>query len=341
MRSLNPDKVAQLPIWRAIPALFTLLLGWLLLGELAARTPLASQLPPPSTGADSFEFDLKVFYLEQSLRTRGPLDCIIVGDSMANDGPDPILVEQTYTEITGTPLHCFNFGMPALTLEASAPLAETLANRYHPRLLIFMLSPRDFVPEFGAPYAHVATSAWTRQNSGQKSIKGWAANYLYGYRYFLFMRYWLNPENRETYTIARQHIEQNGFTPLYGFRKPAVTYPPQPNYSLADPAAMKGFERLLALSSHQNLLIIDAPVSPKHYQIYLQTPEGYISDYVQPMQAEFAPLGIPFWLTKGLSESIPDEAWHDALHVNEKGVPILSGWMGQQLAKYYPPEFFK
>lgn len=341
MPSLNPEKITQLPIWRAVPALLILLLGWLLLGELAARTPLASRLPPPSTGADSFELDLKVFYLEGSLRARGPLDCIIVGDSMVNDGPDPALVERAYTEITGAPLHCFNFGMPALTLEASAPLAEALANRYRPRLLIFMLSPRDFVPEFGSPYTHVATSAWTRQNLGETSLKGWAANHLYGYRYFMFTRYWLNPDNRETYTIARQYITSNGFTPLYGFRDPPVTFPPQPDYSLSNPAAMGGFERLLALSAHTDLLIIDAPVQPRHYRIYLETPENYISDYVEPMQAEFAPLGIPFWLTKDLSESIPDEAWHDALHVNEKGVPILSGWMGRQLAEHYPPEFFR
>jgi len=341
MRSLNPDKLTQLPIWRAIPALLTLLLGWLLIGELAARAPLAFQLPPPSTGADSFEFDLKVFYLESSLRARGPLDCIILGDSMANDGPDPALVEKAYTEITAAPLHCFNFGMPALTLEASAPVAEALANRYRPRLLIFMLSPRDFVPEFGGAFAHVARSAWTRQNIGEKSLQGWGVNHLYGYRYFLFTRYWLNPENRETFRAAHQQIAWNGFTPLYGFREPAVTYTSQPNYSLSDPAAMQGVERLLELSAHQDLLIIDAPVSPQHYQIYLQTPEGYLSDYVQPMQAQFAWHAIPFWLTKELSESIPDKAWHDALHVNEKGVPILSSWMGRQLAEHYPPEFFK
>jgi hypothetical protein len=45
-------------------------------------------------------------------------------------------------------------------------------------------------------------------------------------------------------------------------------------------------------------------------------------------------------LTYKLSLSIPDEAWYDPQHVNEKGAPLFSKWLGQELAKAYPPNYF-
>jgi len=337
--TLNLDGIKNLPVWKSAHRLFRILAIYLLVAEIIARTTLGSALPPPSVGADSFEFDIKVYYLEQSIRQRGSLDCLIVGDSMANDGPDPRSVEATYQATTGKTIHCFNFGMPALTLDASGPLAEALARRFQPRLLIFILSARDFDPTYGAVFRHVADSDWTRYNLGETSIRGWAVNSLYGYRYFLLFNYWLNPSNRVNFSNSWNNITPQGFTPLYGYGEPREISAAQHGFEMNFPSAQKGFDQLLQLKHEGvNLLIVDAPIRP---ELYLTQRDDLFNPYIESMNNIFSPLGIPFWLTRDLAQTIPNDAWYDYQHVNEKGVPVFSAWLGNQLAENYPPEFFR
>lgn len=332
--------VGSLPLWRGARALAALVIAGLLLAELIARSPLGNVLPPPSVGADSFEFDIKVYYLEQSIRERGSLDCLIVGDSMANDGPDPRLVEEAYRAATGEPLHCFNFGMPALTLESSGPLAEALYNRFDPRLLIFFISARDFDPAFGVTFSHVVQSDWTLYNLGSRSLHGWAVNSLYGYRYFLFGQYWLIPPNRERFIYAWRDITPEGFTPLYGMgERREITTPKLIFDPLMSASAQAGLERLLQIPRNgDDILVVDAPIQP---DLRAAHNENIFMPYMNYMQALLASRDIPYWMTTGLSESIPEDGWYDPQHVNELGVPLLSAWLGEQLAGQYPPEFFR
>ncbi len=338
-QTLKLKDVEALPILRSGFALICLIIAWVLLTELIARTQLGYSLPPPSVGADSFEFDIKVYYLEQSIRQRGGLDCLIVGDSMANDGPDPKLIEGAYHTETGSPLHCFNFGMPALTLDASGPLAAALNNRFHPRLLIFILSARDFGAAYGTAFRHVALSDWTQQNLGNRSLRGWAVNSFYGYRYALFLQYWLNPLNRKSFVNAWDDITRQGFTPLYGYGRKFDITESRRGFRITDPAIQNGLNQLLQLRRDgANLLVVDAPLRPDYYEA---SRAKVFEPYIESMQSTFGGPGIPFWLTRDLSMSIPSDAWYDVQHLNEKGVPTMSAWLGKQLSENYPPDFFK
>ena len=340
-RTLQWDRKRFQPLWRGLFLFLGILCIWMLLAELVARTPLGNHLPPPSVGADSFEFDIKVYYLEQSIRQNGPIDCLIVGDSMANSGLDPLLISQAYEAQTDIPLHCFNFGMPALTLDASGPLALALSNRFHPRLLIFVLSARDFSIEVGQPFRHVATSDWVNQNLGKPSFRGWAANSLYGYRYFLFTQYWLNPANRISFSNAYTSITPQGFTPLFGFRTPPMVLSPKRDFSM-DAPALQGFEQLLKIpETGTSLLIVDAPLQNTFFQKAPGDPEAYIQSYESYMQSRSQALKIRYWSTQDLSLTIPTDAWYDTLHVNEKGVPLFNTWLGGKLANSYPSDFFR
>jgi len=338
-QTLNLEGIKSLPIWRSIFALLAIVIAWLLIAEIVARSALGYALPPPSVGADSFEFDTKIYYLEQSIRQHGTLDCLIVGDSMTNDGPDPKLIEAAYHAETGSSLHCFNFGMPALMLDASGPLATALANRFHPKLLILILSGRDFDSSFGATFRHVAFSDWTNQNLGKTSLRGWAVNSLYGYRYALFFQYWLTLSNRPKFANTWSEITQQGFTPLHGQGEQHTVTGPGPGFERIDVSAQHGFDQLLQLKQADvNLLVIDAPVRPDLYSEYYN---NFFQPYIEYMQTTLDAHGIPFWLTEDISKSIPSEGWYDLQHINEKGVPVFSTWLGKQLAKNYPPEFFK
>jgi hypothetical protein len=338
-QTLKLEGLRSLPVLRSGFVLLWILSGWVLITESVARTSLGYSLPPPSVGADSFEFDIKVYYLEQAIRQQGPLDCLIVGDSMANDGPDPRVIEEAYQAETGAPLHCFNFGMPALMLDASGPLTTALNNRFQPRLMIVMLSARDFDPTYGVTFRHVASSDWTQHNLGKKSLRGWAVNSLYSYRYALFLRYWLNPLNRERFAEAWRAITPQGFTPLYGYGNTFDLTRPQADFQISDPAIQNGFDQLLQLKrAGVNLLIVDAPISPDYYVAYR---DNLVEPYIQTMQHTLGTQEIAFWQTRDLSTSIASDGWYDAQHVNEIGVPVLSTWLGKQLAEHYPPDFFK
>jgi len=338
-RSFDTEGIGSLPIFRSGFTLLGIIVAWLLVAEIVARTPLGYFLPLPSVGADSFEFDTKVYYLEQSIRQRGSLDCLIVGDSMANDGPDPDLVEKAYQAETGSSLHCFNFGIPSLMLDALGPLTTALDHRFHPKLTIIVLSPRDFDPTYGATFRHVAFSDWTQQNLGETSLNGWAVNSLYGYRYALTFEYWLTPSNRENIINTPTTITNQGFTPLYGFGKAIEITGPGSKFNPDHATAVDGFNQLLQLSKDgSNLLIIDAPLRSDYYEAY---ETNMLSPYREYMQNSLDSIDIPFWVTGELSENIDLENWYDYQHLNENGVPIISQWLGKRLAEEYPPDFFK
>ena len=338
IQTLKLEGVFSIPLYKSLSALATIIIIWLLVAEIIARTTLGYYLPPPSVGANSFEFDTKIYYLEQSIRQHGELDCLIVGDSMTNDGPDPKLIEEAYRIQTNSSIHCFNFGLPALFLDGSGSLATTLTNRFHPKLLIMILSARDFETSVDFPIRYVGNSDWAQQNLGQPSLHGWAVNSLYGYRYFLTSQYWLTISNREKIVEVWHATTQEGFTPLYGFGEPRDISLPGPKFQRTG-AGQAGFEQLLKLKKEGiNLLIIDAPIRPDFYSAYQ---DNYFEPYAEYMQTTLAGHEIPFWLTRDISSTIPFDGWYDLQHFNETGVPIFSNWLGTRLAQQYPPEFFQ
>lgn len=279
--------VGKLPFWRGIYILFILLFAGILFGEIVGHTLLKKLLPQPSVGADSFEFDNKIGYLEEQIKVRGQLDCLIVGDSMANNGLDPTHIEDVYRKETGTKLTCFNIGMPALTLDASGPVAKALVHRFQPRLLVFILSPRDFVPKYGEVYRHIASSAWVKQNLGETSLKGWAVNSSFSYRYLLAFQYWLNPANREKMITSSNAISPMGFSPVHGFRTPGRVYGTQPDYDFYEAESQKGLAQLLQIHNDDvSLLIIDAPIQPDYHPLYLESPDNYHNTYITLVSAK-------------------------------------------------------
>lgn len=336
--TLHTDGIGSLAIWRSGASLLWIVFAYMLVTEIFARTPAGYLLPPPSVGADSFEFDIKVYYLEQSIRQRGELDCLIIGDSVVNNGPDPILIERAYQAKTGTPLHCFNFGMSAIFLDTSGPLTAALANRFHPKLLIVILSARDFESSERLPFRHVASIDWAQNNMGQSSLRGWAVNSLYGYRYLLSAQYLTTPSNRARFWESWQVITKEGFSPIHGFGVEREINPPGPIFRVTE-SGQNGFNQLLDLKQAGiNMIIVDAPIRPDYYEAYH---DNYFQPYIEHMQRSLGEHAIPFWLTSYLSENIPSDGWYDLQHVNMVGTPMLSTWLGEKLAENYPADFFK
>lgn len=337
-QTLKLEGVNALPIWRSVYALLSILIAWCLIAEGIARTPLGYHLPPPSVGVDSFELDTKLYYLEQSIRRKGPLDCLILGDSMTNNGIDPTVLEKAYRVKTGSSIHCFNFGIPALFLDGSGPLAEILVNRFHPKLLIVLLSVRDFEPSVKFPVREAARSPWGQQNLGNSSLRGWAVNTLYGYRYGISLQYWLTPSNRQKLSDTWHSMTHEGFAPLYD-QGDKRDLPASDLIFQKTEAAQRGFDRLLKLKQNGvPLLIIDAPIRPDLFNAHRA---DYFQPYLDDMQTTLEEQGVPFWQTDAFSKNMDPAGWYDFQHFNQRGVPAFSAWMGEQLAREFPPEFFK
>ncbi len=318
---------------RGLLAFLALILLWSLLAEALLRSPLGDFLPP-SVGADNFQFDLKTHYLEQFIRRYGRLDCLIVGSSMANSGLDPLIIDQVYTQETGQTLHCFNFGLSALTMASGGDIARALLRRYQPHILIIVLSARDFSIEYGDLTAPLLQTAWVRQNLGQASLEGWLVNYAGGYRYRLALQYWLRPENRAPFLQEYHALTRQGFSPLQEFRDPPVNFPAFVDFSPAQ-SAWQGFESIQN-QPETVVIFVEAPIQPAYRQIYLETPQRYEQRFIQPVQTDLAARNIPFLRTVNLSNSLPADFWYDSLHVNSRGAPVFSRWLGGQLSRLSP-----
>jgi hypothetical protein len=102
----------------------------------------------------------------------GPVDCIFIGSSMVAVGIDPQVFAEAYTAQTGDPLRCFNFGQLGFTAFESAEWAEIVIRRYHPRLLIYGHSMRDYNSLAEGELAAPTNNPWELYQLGEFTIEG-------------------------------------------------------------------------------------------------------------------------------------------------------------------------
>ena len=322
---------------RGVLAFLSLCLGLALLIEIAAR---AFFLPFPSLGSDNFLFDYKIYALENLVRREGNPDCLIIGSSVANGNLDPDILQAAYQQASGQALHCFNLGIPALTAETAIPLTEAAIQRYKPRVILFLLIPRDLVDrEYTVD--HLADNPWVQP----PSAKNFLVLNAYSARYFITWQYWLTPANREKMREETASTTPHGFASIQGIRDPYPVDWLMDVESLQkvwrDPQTRPTLDALLALEKHgPRFIIIEAPAySVAHPDENSPAWQAYESDYIANLQAYLEAKNVPFWRSLEIGKQIPEEGWFDWLHLNSQGAPILSRWVADKLAE--TPEFFK
>jgi hypothetical protein len=107
--------------------IFLLLVG---LSEFLLRTPFGELLFPPYVTSIQPILDVKLHRLDVLARREGQLDCIIVGSSVVWNAIDPEIVRQIYEEQTGSPLTCYNFGIPVFDHADTSVAAEAIVARH-------------------------------------------------------------------------------------------------------------------------------------------------------------------------------------------------------------------
>lgn len=312
--------------------------------EIIGRSPTLSRaLPPPSIAASNPEFDIKLHQLELFAHQNGGVDCLLLGSSVVDDGLDPALVADIYTDQTGQEIQCFNFGLFTLTNDVGGPVAEALVRRFHPRVLIYEISARSFSDRFGELARPLIENPWVRYYSADQTFRGWLLDHSYAYRYYLAFKSWLLPANRPVIQDLREPFLAYGYYPeetsyTFDLAQTEVLFE---NYSL-DRAQAIGFERVIALQQ-THLVILEAPVHPPYWPNYFS---GGIEDYdalfISPVETYLQAQGVPFWRSNPeFAASVPDDGWFDARHLNVRGAKLFSRWLGQQMVEKIPVSTFQ
>lgn len=301
--------------------------------ELLARTPAGGRLPG-SVDSGNFTFDIKLAGAEAAAR-QGRLNCLIVGSSLANNGIDPQALGQAYAARTGQTLDCYNYGLPAITMEKTGMVTRALAYRFQPGLIIVIISPRDLMTWFGEPAGALERSTWVNYWIGDETPAGWLQSFSYTYRMYLFSGYWHVPANRSVYLEERRAIRADGYTPEAGVRQDSPEA--EPRDLIIDPSAWDGFVDILNLRQDGvQVIVVEAPSQESAWTCFNLDTESYRDNFqaVVAAQAQAGDAGtISAW---EYGQSLPASAWYDDFHLNQEGVEPFSRWLGERIAEVLP-----
>ena len=312
-----------------------LILAVLVSAELLARTELARRwMVTPSVGTTHHSFEIKLEMIEEFAR-RGPIDCLMIGNSMVAQGINPAAVEQVYRERTGRSLRCFNFGVDSATAPTTIDLARILVAKFRPKLLVIGTSPYDFEP--GARPRTIAHSPWLRYRKGETNFRGWLTEHSAAYRYLLTHRQWIRPDywkQMNTLQRRRMYMRQDGFRPMPNRKKggnfPQCRMDNRPNERARRAmAALADFTR-----DGIEVLTVEMPFVIGRNPCFKHRPARYRA--LAHMIAKQATAHRIPHLRSYPFDAIPDIGWWDPGHLNQVGAEHLSRWLGEQLAASHP-----
>jgi hypothetical protein len=310
--------------------------------EFVFRLPaVESRLPAPSIGSDHDQLEVQVYRLHQ-FAAAGPVDCIFLGSSMVLRGINPAVFTDSYAAKTGESLRCFTFGLSGLTASAAGLLADYLVHTYHPRLLIYGVSPRDFnkaVVMQGFSGDQIANLDWMRYQRGAFNLTGWFFDHSRAFQYTYFYRDWLLPgfaARLESRRRAESEISPDGYAPSTR----VLTWPistAEKNHVVRLyrdyeplPEELAGLQQIVGLhqSGQTRLVIVEVP-----FYLDIVTQLLGVDTYERfnrRVESYTIPAGVLYWPTT-LLDLIPDEGWNNLNHLNTTGAEIFSRWLGEQI----------
>lgn len=329
--------------WRVSAAAFgtpalacMLLVGLLGLAEATFRLPaVRNALKAPSVGSPSRRFELQLDGLDRFVECEGGVDCIVLGNSTALLGVDPDVLEDSYHSRTGRSLRCFNFGVGGMTASAAGAVAPILVERYQPRLLLYVVSPRDVGQSVDGPL--LAQTPWVQYRLGAFNAEGWLAEHSAAFRYYLLYRQWLDPS---LWTAAASA----GGTDRAGFFRSQVRLSLSPvlwehtlraygEVARQPPSAteLAGFARVLALSGESTrIAVVEAPVHER-LRRWAKRSTSFYGEATMELRRAARRQHVVFWRVPTW-RIVPADGWTDFVHLGSSGAAGFSEWLGARLA---------
>jgi hypothetical protein len=345
------EKTLQLswPIGKTLGLAFVIMVLLGGVGESIARSELfQSTLTPPRMGSRHSHLGPKLYRLDAIKEREGQIDCLMIGSSIVNLDFDPQAFAEGYKHATGQDIHCFNFGIDALTATSTAALVQILIEDYQPRLLIYGTDARDYaVPQEAEVNFVIFESGWIQYRLGRFTLEGWLFehSYLYRYRQQLYHLVRLHPEAALLSESALNfEMTPDGFLP----ESTISTYVNDPPDPQDDSFEVTYYSRLLStykmlennlnaleqIMSHNGqstqVILLEMPVAKGFYYFFGNGKNDH-QHFINEVNRLARVRHIPFWQTN-LLYMIPDDGWADYNHLNTKGAAILSNWLGRQVA---------
>ncbi len=327
----NNNKTLQLhrPLGYTLAVSVVLLLLLLLAGEGLARIERVRKLlPPPTWGSENAEFEAEVRMADQAQAKAGKTDCILFGSSVLVSGVEVPTFIKAYRAATGKLINCFKFYTPGLPTYFAGSMAQFLATRYHPNLLIYGVNARDypFVTHYGA--VELANTPWYQYKQGDFNFFGWLTDHSLAFRYLLNARNWMKPVT--TATAEPQTVKIDPFGPLQPeaekslirvFSKYRVT-----------PETLNGIDELGRVNAGETKIVVaEIPLNPT-FVYFLPRGEQDMQLAHQTVQERVRADNLPFWTLDDLPP-IPRDGWLDRIHLKGEGTMIYSRWLGMRLGQ--------
>jgi hypothetical protein len=327
------------PFGRTLILSLAILAGLVAAAELLLRwEPLQSRLPYPSFGNNSHQLDIKLHLLDKMAERDGPPDCLFLGNSMVQAGIDPDAFNETYREITGHTLRCFNFGVLGMAPYAGATLIRILNRNYSPKMVIWGISPYDLKTNEKNKQLALEDGSWIRFQTGEGNFGGWLIDASYLTRYYLRFRLWLDfPRIDRVIRASERRWSANGFT--RGRRGSSIAAPDQLEREAENKGAMRNFkinQRVLsrmheAFQSTPGVtcVLVEMPIHRSNEAGGEEEEKSY-EKLVSLIQGFAGRKNIHF-IQSDRQNSFNDSHWRNFLHMNSIGARRFSQWLGRRV----------
>jgi hypothetical protein len=330
------NKTLQLhwPFGRTVFLAALLLLLLVVISEGLSRLLVKLEvLQPPPIGSHNAELDVKLSLLDRRIETHGRIDCIFLGSSQTDSAIDPETFSVAFQENSGKTIHCFNFSLATLTAEPAGKIAAILAQRYHPALLIYGTSARDYSLDFGEWARPLLNDPWVRYMSEDFNLRGWLIEHSYTVRYLVLIRQQTNPDYRVFTQELRSGLTAFGYKPAAGndLENRKTDFIPEYSISQRD---LVGLDQFLRLQSQDlQILVVETPVHHSFLPYYVEADaEAYETKFITPIADFIEQYHVQFWRSQNaINEIVPDSGWSDTRHLNTEGGIIFSQWLGQKM----------
>ena len=318
----------------------------LLLGtcEILARTETGQRIfGPTSLGTSHEQFEVTLSKLNSFIARHGHLQCLVLGSSVVHAAVDPDVLAAAYRKRVGSALNCFNAGIEGIAASTSGLLAEILAHRYHPTLLIYGVTAHDVSDRGGWKGARaIERSPWVQYQTGVVTISGWLSEHSYAYRDYTTYRNWMTTSywddlkarwTRESKTslagYAATHRASQLAQSLADAKHKVRAQAIPPDWAIPR-AAFEGLERISRLTQEgTTVLMVEVPVSQFAVGFFRDGKRDY-ERTIDPVARYAAAHAIPFWRTMPL-DLFGDDGWDDIGHMNARGAQAFSQWLGNQV----------
>ncbi|MBI5957240.1 MAG: hypothetical protein HY866_00800 [Chloroflexi bacterium] len=308
----------------------------LITAEILFRLPaFQSPAAAPTVGIVHLELEVRLAIIEQ-MNNESSVDCVFLGSSLPFRDINPLVFEEQYHHKTDKTLRCINFGVHGGGEDIGPMMAEILLQTYHPRLLIFGISPRL---GRSSRFEPIIQSPWAQYRLGHFNATGWLYDHSAAASYgMVYARWILTPNNslssrRNTFeelTLFHGHARETRILKIPLSQQDQQDTVDTANFTLTDVWRSR-LEQMLAF--HQppdtTVIIVEMPVHP----LVFDEEHDYI-DYEQTIQEitdRAEAQGVLFWPTTFVEMGLDNNKWRDLSHLNPAGADLFTAWLAEQI----------